>query len=147
MDSNGCPVSEAPRNAPATHPAISINPQRNCPARKKAATGSAQRYHTPCTNVQMAINGASHNTVHHFGGDEPQICQTKRMVSSPAIVTKNGRPIKNRSGTSDVSAAAVNAINHASGRFNHGNADQPTNANNATTANKASPSVPHLSRR
>src|ERR1017187_5217649 len=147
MDSNGCPVSEAPRNAPATHPAISVNPQRNCPARKNAAIGSIQRYHTPCTNVQMAINGAIHNTVHHLGGDEPRTCQTKRMVSSPAIVTKNGRPIKNRNGTSDVSAAAANVINHASGRFNHGNADQLTNVNNATTANKTNLSVSHLLRR
>src|ERR1017187_4019354 len=147
MDSNGCPVSEAPRNPPATHPAISINPQRNCPARKNAATGSVQRYHTPCMNVQMAISGAIHNTVHHLGGEEPRTCQAKRMVNSPAIVTKNGRPIKNRSGTSDVSTAAVNAINHASGRFNHGNADQLTNMNNATTANKTSPSVLHLRHR
>jgi len=49
---NGWPVSEAPRNAPANHPTISINPQRNWPARKNAAIGSIQRYHTPCTNVQ-----------------------------------------------------------------------------------------------
>ena len=105
-DSNGCPVREAPRNTPAIHPAISINPQRNCPARKNAATGSIQRYHTPCTNVQMAISGAIHNTVHHLGGDEPCACQTKRMVSSPAMVTMNGRPSENRIQRSDASTMA-----------------------------------------
>ena len=60
------------------------------------------------------------------------------------MVRINGRPIKNRKGTSDVSAAAVKAINQASGRFSHGNADQLTNVNSATTENKTSPSVLHL---
>src|SRR5208337_2233793 len=108
---------------------------------KKAATGSAQRYHTPCTNVQQAINPAIHTAVHHFGGDRPWTCQAKRMVTRPAMVTMNGRPIRNRIGTSEVSVAASSAINQASGRFSHGNADQPTSTNSPTTETRTSASV------
>ena len=61
------------------------------------------------------------------------------------MVRMNGRPTENRIHKSDPSATANNAINQASGRFNHTNADQLTSANNATMANRTSFSVSRAS--
>ena len=140
-------MSAAPKNTPTSQLTVRAMAQRNCLARKNAAIGSDQRYHTPCTNVQMAINGAIHNGVHHLGGAEPRAAQKNRMVNRPAMVSKNGRPRENRPTISEVRPTAVNATSQASGRFNHGNGDPLARINKATTANTTSPSVSHLLQR
>src|SRR5277367_1621376 len=117
---------------PASQPTATINPQRNCPAKKNAATGSDQRYQTPCENEQIANSNVNQTASRHFGFDKPCVCQQKRIVSNPAVVTKNGRPSESRPAVSTHSADAPKAISHASGRFSHGSADQPTRTNKKT---------------
>ena len=63
------------------------------------------------------------------------------MVTTPEKVSRNGRPSISRCIIPDVTVKTVNVINQASGRFNHGNADHPTNVNSARTANTTNLSV------
>src|SRR6185437_12321928 len=100
-----------------------MNPQRNSRARKNAPTGNAQRYQTPCTKVARKIETVEISHIHHFGGEEPKLCHMKRMVMSAEMLNRNGRPNINRVSTCSKTEANTSVASHASGRFNHGNAE------------------------
>ena len=110
------------------------SPSEIRPARKNAPSSSTHRYQTPWTNVPSAISTVASSSIHHFGGDAPNFCHSKSKRQQHREGHQIWPPQHHASGRPPPRASpAISVTSHASGRFSHGNADQPTRMNKATT--------------